>query len=61
MLLAYRICKEEVIVDFYKEVKKVERVKVRSSRPTAFLRDMEVFLLVKLPPVFSRSRCASAV
>lgn len=50
MLLAYRICKEEVIEDFYKEVKKVERVKVHSSRQAAFLQDMEAFLMVKCPP-----------
>uniref|UniRef100_A0A3B5K6W2 FH2 domain containing 3 n=1 Tax=Takifugu rubripes TaxID=31033 RepID=A0A3B5K6W2_TAKRU len=45
------ICKEEVIVDFYNEVKKVERVKVPSSRPSAFLKDMEVFLMAKLAEV----------
>lgn len=37
-------------MDFYNEVKKVERVKVPSSRPSAFLKDMEVFLMVKPPP-----------
>lgn len=46
MLLTYRICKEEVIADFCNEVKKVETVKLRSSRQTAFLQEMEIFLMV---------------
>lgn len=48
-------------MDFYKEVQKVERLKVPSGRPAAFLRDMEVFLLVKLPPVSPHPAAASAV
>lgn len=37
-------------MDFYNEVRKVERVKVRRSRESAFLKDMEVFLMVAFLP-----------
>lgn len=68
MLLVYRICKEEVILDFYSEVKKVEGVKVRSRQRQAAapLKDTEVFLMVTLgsrvpsmprPPQVASSGC----
>lgn len=46
-------------MDFYNEVKKVERVKVHSSRETAFLKDMEVFLMVELPSRAPSRSCCS--
>lgn len=49
VLLTHRICKEEVIADFEKEVKKVKEVKLYSSRQPGLLQQMETFLLVKHP------------
>uniref|UniRef100_A0A3Q4B6J0 FH2 domain-containing protein n=1 Tax=Mola mola TaxID=94237 RepID=A0A3Q4B6J0_MOLML len=40
------ICKEEVIADFEKEVKKVKEVKLYSSRQPGLLQQMETFLLM---------------
>lgn len=51
MLLAYRICKEEVIADFYNEVKKLETLTLHSSGQPGLLPDMGIFLRVKVPPV----------
>lgn len=50
MLLANRICKEEVITDYEKEVKKIKEVKLYSSRQPGLLQQMETFLLVNFPP-----------
>lgn len=47
MLLANRICKDEVIADFEKEVKKIKEVKLYSSRQPGLLQQMETFLMVK--------------
>ncbi|XP_069001678.1 FH2 domain containing 3 [Embiotoca jacksoni] len=41
---ASRICKDEVITDFQREVKKVKEVKLYSSRQPALLHQMETFL-----------------
>lgn len=60
MLLSYRICKEEVIADFYNKVKKIETLKLQSSSQPGFLQDMKTFLMVKassrVPPASSVSR-----
>ncbi|KAM9332382.1 FH2 domain containing 3 isoform 2-T3 [Pholidichthys leucotaenia] len=42
---ASRICKEEVISDFEREVKKVKEVKLYSSRHPGLVQQMETFLL----------------
>lgn len=60
--LSHRICKEEVIADFYNEVKKIETLKLQSGSQPGFLREMETFLMVKgssfVPPSFLlRSSC----
>ena len=51
MSLTDRICKDEVIADFEKEVKKIKEVKLYSSRRPGLLQQMETFLLVKFPLV----------
>uniref|UniRef100_A0A665V5J6 FH2 domain containing 3 n=1 Tax=Echeneis naucrates TaxID=173247 RepID=A0A665V5J6_ECHNA len=43
--MASRICKEEVIADFEKEVKKIKEVRLYSSRQPAILQQMETFLM----------------
>lgn len=43
----HRICKEEVIADYEREVKKVKEVKSYSSKQPDLLQQMETFLLVK--------------
>lgn len=50
MLLANRICKDEVITDFEKEIKKIEEVKLYSGRQPGLLQQMETFLMVKFLP-----------
>ncbi|XP_042355407.1 FH2 domain containing 3 [Plectropomus leopardus] len=40
-----RICKEDVIADFEREVKKIEEVKLYSSRQPGLLQQMEMFLM----------------
>lgn len=50
MLLANRICKDEVITDFEREIKKMEEVKLYSGRQTGLLQQMETFLMVKSLP-----------
>lgn len=49
VLLANRICKEEVITDFKREVKKIKEVKMYTSRHPGVLQQIETFLLVKFP------------
>lgn len=51
ILLTNRFCKDEVITDFQKEVKKIKEVKLYSSRQPGLLQQMETFLVVKLPPL----------
>ncbi|KAM8897963.1 LOW QUALITY PROTEIN: FH2 domain containing 3 [Spinachia spinachia] len=43
--LGARICKEEVIADYEREIKKVKEVKLYSSRQPDLLQQMETFLL----------------
>lgn len=43
----HRICKEEVIADFEREVKKIKEMKLYTSRQPGFLQQMETFLLVR--------------
>uniref|UniRef100_A0A3B4YGJ5 FH2 domain containing 3 n=1 Tax=Seriola lalandi dorsalis TaxID=1841481 RepID=A0A3B4YGJ5_SERLL len=43
--MAARICKEEVIADFEREVKKIKEVKLYSSTQPGFLQQMETFLM----------------
>lgn len=50
MLLANRICKDEVIADFEKEIKKIEEVKLYSGRQPGLLQQMETFLMVESLP-----------
>lgn len=52
VLLTNRICKDDVITDFEKEVKKVKEVKLYSSRQPGLAQQMESFLMVKFPPLF---------
>lgn len=56
----YRICKEEVITDFEREVKKVKEVKLYNSRQPGLLQQMETFFLVKFPLVVWPLYCAKA-
>uniref|UniRef100_A0A3B5BBZ9 FH2 domain-containing protein 1-like n=1 Tax=Stegastes partitus TaxID=144197 RepID=A0A3B5BBZ9_9TELE len=46
--MASRICKDEVITDFEREVKKIKEVKLYSSRQPGLLKQMETFLLAKI-------------
>uniref|UniRef100_A0A8C4HS73 FH2 domain containing 3 n=1 Tax=Dicentrarchus labrax TaxID=13489 RepID=A0A8C4HS73_DICLA len=50
------ICKEDVITDFEREVKKVKEVKLYSSRHPGILQQMETFLMAKLADVESSLR-----
>ncbi|XP_031728527.1 FH2 domain containing 3 [Anarrhichthys ocellatus] len=43
--LGSRVCKEEVIADFEREVKKVKEVKLYSSRQPGLIQQMETFLV----------------
>uniref|UniRef100_A0A3B4H9Y4 FH2 domain-containing protein 1-like n=1 Tax=Pundamilia nyererei TaxID=303518 RepID=A0A3B4H9Y4_9CICH len=43
--MASRICKEEVISDFEREVKKIKEVKLYSSRHPGLIQQMETFLI----------------
>ncbi|XP_070774203.1 FH2 domain containing 3 [Enoplosus armatus] len=43
--MAARICKEEVITDFEREVKKIKEVKLYSSRQPGLFKQMETFLM----------------
>uniref|UniRef100_A0A4W6FUA2 FH2 domain containing 3 n=1 Tax=Lates calcarifer TaxID=8187 RepID=A0A4W6FUA2_LATCA len=43
--MAARICKEEVVTDFEREVKKIKEVKLYSSRQSGLLQQMETFLI----------------
>uniref|UniRef100_A0A669EWV6 FH2 domain containing 3 n=1 Tax=Oreochromis niloticus TaxID=8128 RepID=A0A669EWV6_ORENI len=43
--MALRICKEEVISDFEREVKKIKEVKLYSSRHPGLVQQMETFLI----------------
>lgn len=49
MLLSNRICKDDVIADFEKEVKKIKEVKLYSSRQPDLPHQMETFFMVKFP------------
>lgn len=44
-----RICKEEVVTDFEREVKRIKEVKLYSSRQPGILQQMETFLMVNSP------------
>lgn len=48
MLLAHRICKAEVVADFYDEAKKIEALKAQSSGHPGFLQEMTTFLMVEV-------------
>lgn len=41
-----RVCKDEVVADFDREVKKMKEVKLYSSRHPDLLQQMESFLMV---------------
>lgn len=59
MLLPHRICKDEVIADFDREVRRIKEVKLCSSRQPGLLEEMETFLVVKFPPFVVDLKCTT--
>uniref|UniRef100_A0A3P8TXK8 FH2 domain containing 3 n=1 Tax=Amphiprion percula TaxID=161767 RepID=A0A3P8TXK8_AMPPE len=51
--MAARICKDEVITDFEREVKKIKEVKLYSSRQPGLLQQLETFLMARIEDVES--------
>lgn len=57
MLLTNRICKDDVITDFEKEVKKIKEVKLYSSRQPDLPQQMETFFMVNFPSSLFKLSC----